>query len=309
MKPPQIGGYVISKLGGKRELIPWVGTDPDRPANIFGVDISPPFDIDNPTWACDKRFFWSGSNHCCQKGPTHMGQFRPPGSKAEKSTQDACTTFLGTVFEGFSPSDGRTMTPMTLFWDTLRDHFIKNGMFDTMLFLDPILKKKQLDLFKNHGRFTLDHIREQTALRLKTADCYTQNNMIWGGVCLRASFSADILAKVTALVGVQAHGPATHLAFIAAMKMGASFEGLEKTKNELFALSLKDIPGENVPEINLKIMEHVNQLECSGEFCPEHIPKIVSICESCTEERFLQWICGIHDLANDHAEKLLSLRC
>ena len=91
---------------------------------------------------------------------------------------------------------------MTLFRDTLRDHFIKNGMFDTMLFLDPILKKKQLDLFKNHGRFTLDHIREQTALRLKTADCYTQNNMIWGGVCLRASFHAAILAKVTALVGV-----------------------------------------------------------------------------------------------------------
>ena len=79
-------------------------------------------------------------------------------------------------------------------------------MFDTMLFLDPILKKKQLDLFKNHGRFTLDHIREQTALRLKTADRCTQNNMIWGGVCLRASFSADILAKVTALVGAQAHG-------------------------------------------------------------------------------------------------------
>jgi len=193
---------------------------------------------------------------------------------------------------------------MTLFWDTLCDHFIKSGMFDTMLFLDPILKKKQLDLFKNHGRFTLDHIREQTALRLKTADRYTQNNMIWGGVYLRASFSADILAKVTALVGVQVHGPATHLAFIAAMKMGASFEGLEKTKKKLFALSLKDIPGENVPEINLKIMEHVNQLECSGEFRPEHIPKIVSICKSCTEERFLQWIHGIHDLANDYAEKL-----
>ena len=152
--------------------------------------------------------------------------------------------------------------------------------------------------------FTLDHILEQTSLHLKTVDCYTQNNMIWGGVYLRASFSADILAKVTALVGVQAHGPATHLAFIAAMKMRASFEGLEKTKNELFALSLKDIPGENVPEINLKIMEHVNQLECSWEFHPEHIPKIVSICETCTEEQFLQWICGIHDLANDCAEKL-----
>jgi len=46
------------------------------------------------------------------------------------------------------------------------------------------LKKKQLDLFKNHGRFTLDHIREQNALRLKTADRYTQNNMVWGGVYL-----------------------------------------------------------------------------------------------------------------------------
>ena len=170
MKPPQTGGHVISKLGGKRELIPWVGTDPGRPANIFGVDISPPFDINNPTWVCDKRFFWSGSNHHCQKGPIYMGQFRPPGSTAEKSTQEACTIFLGTVFEGFSPSDGKTVTPMTLFCDTVCDHFIKNGMFDTMVFVDPILKKQWLGLFKNHGHFTFDYVCKQNALHLETAD-------------------------------------------------------------------------------------------------------------------------------------------
>ena len=90
-----------------------------------------------------------------------------------------------------------------------------------------------------------------------------QNNFIWGRINLWASFSAEILAKVTALVGVQAHGLATHLAFIIAMKMGARFEGLEKAKRQLFALSLKSVLGENVPERNLKIKERVNQLQCA----------------------------------------------
>ena len=88
------------------------------------------------------------------------------------------------------------------------------------------------------------------------------------------------------------------------MKMGASFEGLKKTKTKLFALTLKEIPGKNIPEINLKIIEHVNQLQCAGELCPEHIPKIVSICKSCTEEQSLQWICGIHAQATTCAENL-----
>ena len=102
-------------------------------------------------------------------------------------------------------------------------------MFDSMVFLDPVLKKKPLDIFKNHGHFTLDCVWKQTTLSLEIADCHMQNNLTQGRVCLWASFSAQILAKVTALVGVQAHGPATCLIFIAAMKMGANFEGLEKT--------------------------------------------------------------------------------
>ena len=77
------------------------------------------------------------------------------------------------------------------------------------------------------------------------------SNLIWGGNFLWASFLPQILAKVTALVGVQAHGPATHLAFITTMKMGASCEGLEKTKQKLFALSLKSFPGENITDLNL----------------------------------------------------------
>jgi len=149
----------------------------------------------------------------------------------------------------------------------LRDHFIKNGMFDSMVFPDPILKKKCLDLFKNHGRFTIDHIKQQTALRLANADRCMINNLIWGGNFLRASFSPQILAKVTALVGVQAPGPTTYLAFITVMKMGASYEGLEKTKKQLFALSLKNYPGESVTDLNLALALSVDPLECAGALC------------------------------------------
>ena len=69
-------------------------------------------------------------------------------------------------------------------------------------------------------------------------------------------------------------------------------------------MSLKNILGENVPDLNLKIAVLVDQLECAGALCDEHVPKIVSICETCTEPRFLQWICGVHANATPHEQKL-----
>ena len=89
--------------------------------------------------------------------------------------------------------------------------------------------------------------------------------------------------KIAALVGVQAHGPATCLAFITTMKTGVCHKGLEKTKHQLFALSLKNILGENIPDLNLKIAVLVDQLECAGALDPEHVPKIVPIYKTCTE--------------------------
>ena len=93
---------------------------------------------------------------------------------------------------------------------------------------------------------------------------------------------------MTAEVGIQAHGLATHLALITILKLGASYEGLKKTKHDLFALSLKNIPGEKIPDINLKIKTFVDQLECARELHSEHVLKIVSIYETCTEPQFLQ---------------------
>ena len=85
-----------------------------------------------------------------------------------------------------------------------------------------------------------------------------QNNLIWSCVHIWETLSPKLLAKVTAEVGIQAHGPAPYLALIIILKLGASYERLEKTKRNLFALSLKNIPGEKIPDISLKMKTFVD---------------------------------------------------
>ena len=135
LTPPQMGGCVITESGGKKFVLFWTGTDPDDKTNIFGVDVSNPASLDckKPSWICNKQFCWHGNQHRCQKGPTHVGQFRPSGAKAEKQTQEACTHCSGAVFEGLSPSDGKAFVPVTQFQCVFCDHFIKHGMFCSMV--------------------------------------------------------------------------------------------------------------------------------------------------------------------------------
>ena len=59
------------------------------------------------------------------KGPNHPGQFRPLGFKDSRKTQELCTAYSGTKFNGLPTSkDVEANIPLKNYKDECRQHMI-----------------------------------------------------------------------------------------------------------------------------------------------------------------------------------------
>ena len=83
------------------------------------------------------------------KGPVHVGQFRPRGTKAEQCTVSNCTSYDGVLFHGINVKEGEPKMSLSTYKNNLRKHMIKNGMFD--IFEYEAEDGTKYDLFKNHS--------------------------------------------------------------------------------------------------------------------------------------------------------------
>lgn len=282
---PTFGGLVRlknPKHGYDDEIFAWSGTDPDAPKVMMYS-----WNVKAKGWSLPKLQFKKGGTKI--QGPTREGMYRPRGVKQERTTKENCTTYTGTeTFNGINPTDGKINIPIMTYKDVTRKHMIDHGMIDIFLLRDPRTKKPGRDLFRHHAMMPVDWVKQEVERLSRLNDVYVDQNLKWSAEYLRNSITADMLTKLLHEVTLETSGPET---FIALMRIvhSDSYEALEKVKEQLLSLSLKDFPGEDVRALNVQIKQYSEHLECGGHFTEELIPKICLKYENASDTKFSQW--------------------
>ena len=196
-------------------------------------------------WICPSASYDPNApNH---QGPVHPGQYHPRSVKEEKKVQASCTGFTGAKFSGISlgkAGKGGNSYSVKTYKDSVRNHMIKNGMWDMFFLPDPTNKDIKWDLFYNHSRFplkTVIQIVENMKKDATVCDSFGLQNLEWSGEYLRNSVTPELLNKVLREVPLTASGPEMYVA-IMNVCFSDSYEALEETKAELRKMKLTDFP-------------------------------------------------------------------
>ena len=147
---------------------------------------------------------------------------------------------------------------------------IDHGMIDCFLLRDPRNPLVIRDLFRQHATMTQDCVEAECMRLLSLGDLYINQNMKWSAEYIRASLAPEILETLLQEVKLDTCGPVT---FHVLMRIvhNDSYESMELVKEELIALKLKDFPGENIREFNVKVADLADHLSCGEHFNEEFI--------------------------------------
>ena len=296
---PYYGGLVLDPKDPKK-LLAFSGTDPDATTLVYSYSPA------EKNWQVDKELFDKNKDEWNKiKGPINIGQYRPTGIKDELKTQEACTTYKGTPFNGIGKDNPGTMAVKT-FKDTVRQHMISQGMWDVFLIPDPANKSISWDLFKKHGRFTLTYVKQVIAERMSKRDWADQSalaNLNWSGQYMRNVISAELLTKVLKDVEITASGPEVFIAIMRIM-FTDSYDATESWKTELKCLQLTNFPGENIADCCTKVVELSERLDSAGHFNPELLSAIRKIFEQGTDRQFELWAINKSEKIHDYLGEL-----
>ena len=182
------------------KLLAWLGTDPDARVNCYQWFVT----AGTGEWEIEPDMYHSGWTN--QKGPVHVGQYRPRGVKKETKTEDICTEYNGPKQLDFFQEGKKSMAIKT-YKDFCRTHMIKSGMWDVFHWEDPLNATIKHDLFLSHSWFPLSHIKSNIDGIKAAADKYALNNLEWSGEYLRNSLKTDLLTQVLEEVEINATGP------------------------------------------------------------------------------------------------------
>ena len=261
-------------------FIAWSGTDPDAEVKCYS------YDQKEKKWIYPRVHGSDGWQRI--RGPLHVEQFRPTGVKEERKTKAACTTYSGDKFDGIKVKDGETPVNVKTYKDMLRTHIIKHGMWDIFNAPDPLDPTIKRDIFREHGHFPLSEVTDYVKELKRKADIFIIQNLEMSGDYIRATLSSNMLSKVVGEVPSNASGPETLVALMIVV-FSDSYEAMQKCKNELKALTLRNYSNENVKECCDRIMVLSERLDSAGYFDQDLLCSIAHIFESTTDERFKLW--------------------
>ncbi len=182
------------------------------------------------------------------------------------------------------PKNGILPVPLTTFIGELKSELEIRGM-DTVFWIttnttDGVRTEVWVNLLESWGDVTLTQIRESmTYMETRTIraadvpnhgdramgryDDFDRDNLRLSGIVIKNSLGTNLYQRVASLLPATATGPEIlKVAIDQVMYMNAST--IRSVSNRLGALSLKDIPGENAPELTVKVSELARELEGSG---------------------------------------------
>jgi hypothetical protein len=135
---------------------------------------------------------------------------------------------------------------------------------------------KEINLLVDFG--SLDVEETTTAVQaIKTLNCpYDENNLKTSGIAVRALLSTSMLQRIKGMVTVNASGPETLAAVVAAHQV-LDTSGCRILVEELRKLKLREFPAENVDEFRLKVLEKGRRIE-GCLLPPPDLPALIAAC-------------------------------
>jgi hypothetical protein len=134
---------------------------------------------------------------------------------------------------------------------------------------------KEINLLVNFG--SLDVKETTTDQAIKTLNCpYDKNNLKTSGIAIRALLSTSMLQRIKGMVTVNASGPETLAAVVAAHQV-LDTSGCRILVEELRKWKLREFPAENVDEFRLKVLEKGRRIE-GCLLPPPDLPALIAAC-------------------------------
>lgn len=203
-----------------------------------------------------ERIAWTGGPRVTLRTrPASTKAYRPSDYKSKRKCEEDCTEGIGDKFQLKTPDEILKDTDAVLFvdWiDQLRMFLVDTGQ-DGVFYLTND-DDKEINILTDFGAFNIDETTKAVA-KIRALNCpYDSTNLKNSGIAVRASLSTTMLQRIKGMVPVDASGPETLAAVVAAHQV-LDTTGCRILVEELRKLKLREFPAENVDEFRLKVLE------------------------------------------------------
>jgi hypothetical protein len=225
-----------------------------------------------------EQIAWTGGPRAkLRTRPASTKAYRPSDYKSKRKCEEDCTEGIGDKFQLKTPDEIVKDAEAVLFvdWiDQLRMYMEDTGQDGVFYLQDE--DEKEVYFLAEFGAFDVDETTKAVKT-IKDQNCfYDASNLKTSGIAIRASFSTTMLQRIKGLVPVNASGPETLAAVVAAHQVLDS-SGCRNLVEELRKMKLRDFPAENVDEFRLKVLEKGRRIEGCLQPPPD-LPALIAQC-------------------------------
>lgn len=224
-----------------------------------------------------ERIAWTGGSRTTPiTVPASSRAYRPTEYKSKRKCEEDCSSGIGDKFELKTPDEIIKDADAVLFvdWIDQLQMFMEDTGQDGVFYLTK--GRKEINLLTDFG--ALD-VEETTAAvnSIKRLGCtYDATNLKTSGIAVRASLSTSMLQRIKGMVPVNASGPETLAAVVAAHQI-LDTTGCRILTEELLKLKLSEFPAENVDQFRLKVLEKGRRIEGCLLPLPD-LPALIAKC-------------------------------
>jgi hypothetical protein len=224
-----------------------------------------------------EQIAWTGGPRASPRTrPASTKAYRPNDYKSKRKCEEDCCEGIGEKFLLKTPDEIFKDAEAVLFvdWiDQLRLYMEDTGQ-DGVFHLTH--DSKEINLLTDFGALDIDESMKAVRV-IKALGCpYDATNLKTSGIAVRASLSTSMLQRIKGMVTVDASGPETLAAVVAAHQV-LDTSGCRILVEELRKLKLREFPAENVDEFRLKVLEKGRRIE-GCLLPPPDLPALIVAC-------------------------------
>jgi hypothetical protein len=225
-----------------------------------------------------EQIAWTGGPRATLRSrPASTKAYRPNDYKSKRKCEEDCTEGIGDKFLLKTPEEIVKDAEAVLFvdWvDQLRMFMEDTGQDGVFYLTDSA--EKEVNVLKDFGAFDVDETSKAVKVIIALRCPYDATNLKTSGIAVRASLSTTMLQRIKGMVAVDASGPETLAAVVAAHQV-LDTTGCRILVEELKRLKLREFPAENVDEFRLKVLEKGRRIE-GCLLPPPDLPALIASC-------------------------------
>jgi hypothetical protein len=224
-----------------------------------------------------ERVAWTGGSRAKPRTrPASTKAYRPSDYKSKRKCEEDCVEGIGEKFQLKTPDEIIKDADAVLFvdWVDQLKMFMEDTGQDGVFYLTS--DDKEYYLLMDFGALDVEETTKAVKT-IKDGNCpYDDSNLKTSGTAVRASLSTSMLQRIKGMVAVNASGPETLAAVVAAHQV-LDTSGCRILVEELRKLKLREFPAENVDEFRLKVLEKGRRIEG----CLQPPPDLAALITAC----------------------------